>query len=274
MSKEIIKLNETSANPEVSNFLRQIIDHDCHSKTYANRNDAKGRPLPAVITRFPPEPNGYLHIGHAKSICLNFGLARDYASTPGGARCHMRFDDTNPTKEETEYVNTILESVKWLGFDWQDGEQECLYYASDYFDQLYAFAELLIQRNKAYVDSQSADEIHKNRGNFVDLGINSPYRNRTIEENLQLFRAMKDGKYQDGEHVLRLKIDMSHSNLVMRDPVIYRIRHAHHHRTGNKNGVSIHYMTLHTVYQMHLNTYPILFVPLNLKIIDHFMIGF
>jgi len=234
MSKELIKTNETSATTEVSNFLRQIIDHDCLSQTYSNRVDSNGKLLPSVITRFPPEPNGYLHIGHAKSIFLNFGLARDYAHATNGARCHMRFDDTNPAKEETEYVNTILESVQWLGFDWTYGDQTCLYYASDYFDQLYQFAELLIQEGKAYVDSQSADEIHKSRGNFVELGINSPYRNRSIDENLALFRAMKDGQFQDGEHVLRLKFDMTHPNLVMRDPVIYRIRHAHHHRTGDK----------------------------------------
>lgn len=232
MSKELNKPPETSANTEVSNFLRQIIDADCQSKVYASRLDIKGRPLPSVITRFPPEPNGYLHIGHAKSICLNFGLARDYASSSGGARCHMRFDDTNPTKEETEYVNTILDSVKWLGFNWQYQDQECLYYASDYFVQLYQFAELLIEKGKAYVDSQTADEIHQNRGNFVDLGVPSPFRDRSVSENLSLFREMKAGKYPDGEHVLRLKIDMSHPNLVMRDPVIYRIRHAHHHRTG------------------------------------------
>jgi len=234
MSKELIKTNETSATTEVSNFLRQIIDHDCLSQTYSNRVDSNGKLLPSVITRFPPEPNGYLHIGHAKSIFLNFGLARDYAHATNGARCHMRFDDTNPAKEETEYVNTILESVQWLGFNWTYGDQTCLYYASDYFDQLYQFAELLIQEGKAYIDSQSADEIHKSRGNFVELGINSLYRDRSIDENLALFRAMKDGKFQDGEHVLRLKIDMKHPNLVMRDPVIYRIRHAHHHRTGDK----------------------------------------
>jgi glutaminyl-tRNA synthetase len=234
MSKELIKTNETSATTEVSNFLRQIIDHDCLSQTYSNRVDSNGKSLPSVITRFPPEPNGYLHIGHAKSIFLNFGLARDYAHVVNGARCHMRFDDTNPAKEETEYVNTILESVQWLGFNWTYGDQTCLYYASDYFDQLYQFAELLIQESKAYIDSQSADEIHKSRGNFIDLGTNSPYRNRSVDENLSLFREMKDGKFQDGEHVLRLKIDMKHPNLVMRDPVIYRIRHAHHHRTGDK----------------------------------------
>ncbi len=220
--------------PEVSNFLRQIIDQDLAQGKHAQRLDAHGKALPSVITRFPPEPNGYLHIGHAKSICLNFGLAKDYASAPGGARCHMRFDDTNPSKEETEYVDSILDAVQWLGFSWESQGVAHQYYASDYFDRLYEYAEILIQAGKAYVDSQSADEIHKNRGNFGQLGINSPYRDRTSAENLELFRAMKAGKYADGAHVLRLKIDMAHPNIVMRDPVIYRIRHAHHHRTGDQ----------------------------------------
>ena len=220
--------------PEVSNFLRQIIDQDLAQGKHAQRLDAHGKALPSVITRFPPEPNGYLHIGHAKSICLNFGLAKDYASAPGGARCHMRFDDTNPSKEETEYVDSILDAVQWLGFSWESQGVAHQYYASDYFDRLYEYAEILIQAGKAYVDSQSADEIHKNRGNFGQLGINSPYRDRTSAENLELFRAMRAGKYADGAHVLRLKIDMAHPNIVMRDPVIYRIRHAHHHRTGDQ----------------------------------------
>ena len=233
MTKEISNSNETSANTEVSNFLRQIIDHDCAKLTYANRFDRQGNPLPAVITRFPPEPNGYLHIGHAKSICLNFGLARDYAHLPHGARCHMRFDDTNPTKEETEYVESILDAVTWLGFDWNYQGQDYQFYASDYFDTLYSFAQTLIQEGKAYVDSQSADEIHQNRGNFSQTGIASPFRDRSVSENLSLFGDMRAGKFLDGAHVLRLKIDMAHPNLVMRDPVIYRIRHAHHHRTGD-----------------------------------------
>jgi glutaminyl-tRNA synthetase len=220
--------------PEVSNFLRQIIDADLSSGKHTHRKDAADQVLPSVITRFPPEPNGYLHIGHAKSICLNFGLARDYASAPNGARCHLRFDDTNPSKEETEYVDSIIDAVRWLGFEWTQNGVEHQYYASDYFDQLYSFAEALIQAGKAYIDSQSADEIHKNRGNFSELGKNSPYRDRNVDENLQIFREMKSGKYPDGSHVLRLKIDMTHPNIVMRDPVIYRIRHAHHHRTGNK----------------------------------------
>jgi len=233
MSKESNKTSETSANPEVSNFLRQIIDHDLAAKTYAKRVDAQGNPLPSVITRFPPEPNGYLHIGHAKSICLNFGLARDYGNIEGGARCHMRFDDTNPTKEETEYANSILDSVKWLGFHWQHAGKEHLYHASDYFEKLYEFAKILIARGKAYVDSQSADEIHLNRGTFSQPGKESPFRQRSAEENLSLLDEMRLGKHADGTHVLRLKIDMQHPNIVMRDPVIYRIRHAHHHRTGD-----------------------------------------
>ena len=234
MSKQLnTPSSETSANTEVSNFLRQIIDADCQSGKYTGRVDANSKPLPSVITRFPPEPNGYLHIGHAKSICLNFGLARDYNTLAGGARCHMRFDDTNPTKEDVEYVDTILDTVKWLGFNWEHQGTEHLYYASNYFEKLYAFAELLIENGKAYVDSQTADEIHRNRGNFSQLGTNSPYRDRSISDNLNLVREMKAGKFEDGAHVLRLKIDMSHPNIVMRDPVIYRIRHAHHHKTGN-----------------------------------------
>lgn len=233
MSKEIKNSPGTSANTEVSNFLRQIIDHDCANGTYANRIDNSGNSLPSVITRFPPEPNGYLHIGHAKSICLNFGLALDYSHLPNGARCHMRFDDTNPAKEETEYVDSILDAVKWLGFDWHYEGKSFQFYASDYFETLYSFAEILISSGKAYVDSQSAEDIQINRGNFQQAGKESPFRNRSIAENLSLFRDMRADKYADGEHVLRLKINMAHPNLMMRDPVIYRIRHAHHHRTGN-----------------------------------------
>lgn len=224
----------TDSTPAASNFLRSIIDQDLAAGTYAGRQDKAGEPLPTVITRFPPEPNGYLHIGHAKSICLNFGLARDY-----GGRCHLRFDDTNPVKEDTEYVDSIIDAVHWLGFSWdsqgKDGEQHPhLYYASDYFDQLYDFAEKLIERGAAYVDSQTAEQIAANRGNFSEPGKPSPYRERSVEENLQLFRDMRAGKYADGEHVLRARIDMTAPNIVMRDPVIYRIRHAHHHRTGDK----------------------------------------
>jgi glutaminyl-tRNA synthetase len=208
-----------------SNFLRAIIDNDLAAGTH-------NRPgMPPVITRFPPEPNGYLHIGHAKSICLNFGLARDYAG-----RCHLRFDDTNPEKEDQEYVDTIMDSVKWLGFSWEQGGEAYLHYASDYFDKLYAIAEYLIQKGFAYVDSQSAEDMARNRGNFGTPGTNSPFRNRPIEESLQLFRDMKAGKYKDGEHILRAKMSedaMSSPNMTNRDPALYRIRHAHHHRTGD-----------------------------------------
>ncbi len=219
----------TSANPPSSNFLRGIIEVDLANGKYANRTDRNGQPLPQVITRFPPEPNGYLHIGHAKSICLNFGLARDY-----GGRAHLRFDDTNPTKEEQEYVDTIIDSVKWLGFDWTENGKEHLYYASDYFDQLYAMAEYLIGAGHAYVDSQSAEDMAANRGNFAEPGKNSPFRDRPAAESLDLLRRMKAGEFKDGEHILRAKIDMASPNMNMRDPAIYRIRHAHHHRTGDK----------------------------------------
>ncbi|WP_454764598.1 glutamine--tRNA ligase/YqeY domain fusion protein [Cupriavidus campinensis] len=224
--------NKPTDTPAASNFLRSIIDQDLAAGTYAGRTDAQGAPLPPVVTRFPPEPNGYLHIGHAKSICVNFGLARDYAG-----RCHLRFDDTNPVKEDTEYVDSIIDAVHWLGFSWdagQPGARPHLYYASDYFEQLYAFAETLIERGAAYVDSQSAEQIAATRGNFSEPGKPSPFRDRTAEENLALFRDMRAGKYGDGEHVLRAKIDMTAPNIVMRDPVLYRIRHAHHHRTGDK----------------------------------------
>ena len=217
------------ANPPSSNFLRGIIEADLSSGKYANRTDRDGHPLPQVITRFPPEPNGYLHIGHAKSICLNFGLARDY-----GGRAHLRFDDTNPTKEEQEYVDTIIDSVKWLGFDWRVEGKEHLYYASDYFDQLYAMAEYLIDAGHAYVDSQSAEDMAANRGNFAEPGKNSPFRDRPAAESLDLLRRMKAGEFKDGQHILRAKIDMASPNMNMRDPAIYRIRHAHHHRTGDK----------------------------------------
>ena len=219
----------STAHPAASNFLRGIIEADLAAAKYASRVDADGNPLPQVITRFPPEPNGYLHIGHAKSICLNFGLARDY-----GGRCHLRFDDTNPTKEEQEYVDTIIDSVKWLGFDWQHDGGSHLYYASDYFDQLYAMAEYLITAGHAYVDSQSADQMAINRGNFGEPGKNSPYRERPAAESLDLFRRMKAGEFKDGEHIVRAKIDMASPNMNMRDPAIYRIRHAHHHRTGDR----------------------------------------
>jgi glutaminyl-tRNA synthetase len=217
--------NNATANAPSSNFLRAIIDNDIATGKH------KRPGMPTVITRFPPEPNGYLHVGHAKSICLNFGLARDYAG-----RCHLRFDDTNPEKEDQEYVDTIMDSVKWLGFSWEQGGEEYLHYASDYFDKLYEMAEYLIRTGKAYVDSQSAEEMAKNRGNFGTPGTNSPFRNRPVEESLQLFRDMKAGKYKDGEHIVRVKISedgMASPNMTMRDPAIYRIRHAHHHRTGD-----------------------------------------
>ena len=219
----------TSSPTQSSNFLRSIIDDDLAQGRYAGRTDAAGRPLPAVVTRFPPEPNGYLHIGHAKSICLNFGLARDY-----GGRAHLRFDDTNPTREEQEYVDTIIDSVKWLGFDWHDADGRAhLYYASDYFEQLYAMAEYLIGAGHAYVDSQSAEAMAANRGNFSEPGKNSPFRDRPAAESLDLFRRMKAGAFTDGAHILRARIDMAAPNMNLRDPAIYRIRHAHHHRTGD-----------------------------------------
>ena len=211
--------NDSGAPAAPSNFIRTIIDKDL----------AAGKNGGAVITRFPPEPNGYLHIGHAKSFCLNFGLARDYADAPGGARCHLRFDDTNPVKEEQEYIDAIKENVRWLGFDW--GEHE--YYASDYFDQLYAWAVQLIEAGKAYVDDLSAEEIRAHRGTLTEPGKNSPYRDRPVAENLELFEKMKNGAFPDGAKVLRAKIDMASPNLNLRDPVMYRILHAEHHRTGD-----------------------------------------
>jgi len=197
-----------------SNFIRAIIDEDLASGKHTG-----------IVTRFPPEPNGYLHIGHAKSICLNFGLAQDYEGT-----CHLRFDDTNPEKEELEYIRSIKEDVRWLGFDW--GEH--LYYASDYFDQLYHFALELIKQGKAYVCDLTADQIRKFRGTLTEPGRNSPYRERSVEENLDLFERMRRGEFEEGERVLRAKIDMASPNVVMRDPVLYRIRKMEHHRTGDQ----------------------------------------
>ncbi|NML62873.1 glutamine--tRNA ligase/YqeY domain fusion protein [Massilia sp. RP-1-19] len=216
---------DAAANAPTSNFLRAIVDHDLAAGTHVRPG------LPPVITRFPPEPNGYLHIGHAKSICLNFGLARDYQGL-----CHLRFDDTNPAREEQEYVDTIIDSVKWLGFSWEQEGRNHLYFASDYFDQLYEMAEYLISAGFAYVDSQSAEDMAKNRGNFGTPGTNSPFRNRPAGESLAIFRDMKAGKYKDGEHILRAKVSedaMAAPNMNLRDPAIYRIRHAHHHRTGD-----------------------------------------
>jgi len=197
-------------------FIRQIVSDD----VAANKNNGR------VHTRFPPEPNGYLHIGHAKSICLNFGIASEY----GGGLCNLRFDDTNPTKEETEYVESIKEDVRWLGFDWE----ERLFFASDYFEQLYDYAKELIKKGRAYVCSLAADEIREYRGTLTEPGKNSPFRDRSVEENLDLFERMRSGEFEDGSHVLRAKIDMASPNLNMRDPTIYRIRRATHHRTGDE----------------------------------------
>ena len=199
----------------MANFIAAIVSADIR----ANKNGGR------VMTRFPPEPNGYLHIGHAKSICLNFGLARDF----NGA-CNLRFDDTNPTKEEQEYIDSIMEDVRWLGFDWQDR----LYFASDYFEKFYEFAVFLIKKGNAYVDSLSSDEIREYRGTLTQAGRESPYRQRSVEENLDLFGRMKAGEFPDGTHVLRAKINMASGNLNMRDPVMYRILHASHHRTGDE----------------------------------------
>jgi glutaminyl-tRNA synthetase len=196
-----------------SNFIEERIIKDLENKRFSE-----------VVTRFPPEPNGYLHIGHAKSICLNFGLGAKFQG-----RTHLRFDDTNPSKEETEYIESIREDVKWLGFEW--GEHE--YFASDYFQKLYDYAVKLIKDGKAYVDDHSADEIRQNRGTLKEPGVESPYRNRPVEENLDLFERMKNGEFKEGERVLRGKIDMSSGNICMRDPVFYRISYAHHHRTGD-----------------------------------------
>jgi glutaminyl-tRNA synthetase len=223
------------ANARVSNFIRHIIDADLKAGKYASRHWS-GQPGPAaqqkvgagdtakIRTRFPPEPNGYLHFGHAKSICLNFGLALDYAGA-----CHLRFDDTNPEKEEQEYVDSITDAVHWLGFDWKDDK----YFASDYFQWMYDFAEKLIEAGHAYVDSQTADELRASRGTLTEAGKNSPFRTRSPAENLDLFRRMKAGEFADGTHVLRTKIDMASGNINLRDPAIYRIRKATHHNTGD-----------------------------------------
>jgi glutaminyl-tRNA synthetase len=205
--------DSNSVENDASNFIRDMI-----------AADIKSGKTKKVITRFPPEPNGYLHIGHAKSICLNFGVAREFDGF-----CNLRFDDTNPEKESVEYVNSIRRDVEWLGFTWHSNP-----FASDYFDQLYEYAITLIKQGDAYVDSQSADEIRVNRGTLKQPGVDSPYRNRGVEENMQIFTDMKAGEYADGEHVLRAKIDMQSGNINMRDPIIYRIRHVIHHNTGDK----------------------------------------
>ena len=203
-----------TVSPPSTDFIREIIRRDFETNKFGGR----------VHTRFPPEPNGYLHIGHAKSICLNFGLAAEF-----GGKCNLRFDDTNPTKEDIEYVESILEDVHWLGFDWEDR----LFYASDYFERLYQFAVQLVRTGEAYVDDLSADEIRDYRGTLTEAGKESPYRNRSVEENLGLFEGMRAGRFEDGTRVLRAKIDMTSPNLNLRDPVIYRIRRASHHRTGD-----------------------------------------
>lgn len=207
MAEEVKKEEEKSLN-----FLEEIVEEDLGAGKYK-----------AILTRFPPEPNGYLHIGHSKSICLNFGLAQRY-----GGKTNLRFDDTNPITEDTEYVESIKEDIKWLGFEWASE-----LYASDYFEQLYEFAEKLIGKGLAYVDDSTSEEIARLKGTPTEAGKNSPYRNRSIEENLQLFRDMRAGKYKDGEKVLRAKVDMASPNMLLRDPIIYRIKHAHHHRTGD-----------------------------------------
>jgi glutaminyl-tRNA synthetase len=231
---------EKNTPASASNFLRNIVERDLAQGTYEGRrwagspgdaaHQAAGEPDPAKIrTRFPPEPNGYLHIGHAKSICLNFGLARDYDGV-----CHMRFDDTNPEKEEQEYVDSITDAVQWLGYSWEKYGQSHLYYASNYFDFMYRAAEYLIEAGHAYVDQQTAEEMRANRGTLTEPGKNSPWRDRPAEESLRLFREMRDGKHPDGSMVLRAKIDMASPNINLRDPAIYRIKRAHHHNTGDK----------------------------------------
>jgi glutaminyl-tRNA synthetase len=227
------------ASARVNNFIRHIIDADLKAGKYSSRHWS-GQPGPAaqqrvgtgdtakIRTRFPPEPNGYLHFGHAKSICLNFGLALDYAGA-----CHLRFDDTNPEKEDQEYVDSIIDAVHWLGFSWENAGANNQYFASDYFQWMYDFAEKLIEAGHAYVDSQTADELRASRGTLTEAGKNSPFRTRTPAENLDLFRRMKAGEFADGTHVLRAKIDMGSGNINLRDPAIYRIRKATHHNTGD-----------------------------------------
>ena len=226
-SKETMMSTEETT-PQTVNFIEAIINTDNEENTYGKR----------VHTRFPPEPNGYLHIGHAKSICLNFGLGKSYQGLT-----NLRFDDTNPVKEDVEYVESIEEDVKWLGFEWYGD----VHYASDYFGKLYEYAQVLIKNGKAYVDDQTPEEIRATRGDFTTPGTNSPYRDRSVEENLRLFEEMKEGKYKDGEKVLRAKIDMADPNIVMRDPVLYRILHAEHHRTGSEWNIYPMYDYAHPV---------------------------
>lgn len=226
-SKETMMSTEETT-PQTVNFIEAIINTDNEENTYGKR----------VHTRFPPEPNGYLHIGHAKSICLNFGLGKSYHGLT-----NLRFDDTNPVKEDVEYVESIEEDVKWLGFEWYGD----VHYASDYFGKLYEYTQVLIKKGKAYVDDQTPEEIRATRGDFTTPGTNSPYRDRSVEENLRLFEEMKAGKYKDGEKVLRAKIDMADPNIVMRDPVLYRILHADHHRTGSEWNIYPMYDYAHPV---------------------------
>ncbi len=237
-------MSDSPAGTRPQNFIRAAIDADLSRGKFQHRRwaglpgpaavQAQGQPDPAAIrTRFPPEPNGYLHVGHAKSICLNFGLARDYQG-----RCHMRFDDTNPVKEDQEYVDSILDAVRWLGFDWiappeQDSRSE-LFFASDYFEAIYQFACQLIEAGHAYVDSQSAEQMRANRGTLTEPGRDSPFRSRPAAESLALFQDMRAGKHAEGSHILRARIDMASPNFNMRDPALYRIRFAEHHRTGNQ----------------------------------------
>ncbi|MDG5815425.1 glutamine--tRNA ligase/YqeY domain fusion protein [Chitinispirillales bacterium ANBcel5] len=212
------KKNDNTGNtnkiPQVSNFIREVIKTDIESKKWDK-----------IVTRFPPEPNGYLHIGHAKAICINFGMAEEF-----GGECHLRFDDTNPSKEESEYIESIKQDVSWLGFDWGPH----LYFASDYFEQMYQWAVKLIKDGKAYVDDLTPEQIREYRGTLKEPGKESPYRNRSTEENLDLFKRMRDGEFEEGTHVLRAKIDMAHPNMNMRDPAMYRILKVSHHRTGDK----------------------------------------
>ena len=226
-SKETMMSTEETT-PQTVNFIEAIINTDNEENTYGKR----------VHTRFPPEPNGYLHIGHAKSICLNFGLGKSYQGLT-----NLRFDDTNPVKEDVEYVESIEEDVKWLGFEWYGD----VHYASDYFGKLYEYAQVLIKKGKAYVDDQTPEEIRATRGDFTTPGTNSPYRDRSVEENLRLFEEMKEGKFKDGEKVLRAKIDMADPNIVMRDPVLYRILHTEHHRTGSEWNIYPMYDYAHPV---------------------------
>ena len=232
---------DSDAKPEghLTNFIRNRITNEIAGNKFASRRwagkpglaaDQLAAPIDsaAIRTRFPPEPNGYLHIGHAKSICLNFGLARDFLG-----HCHMRFDDTNPVREDQEYVDTILDTVRWLGFDWNHGGESNLYYASDYFEYFYQFALTLIRSGDAYVDSQTPEQMRSNRGTLTQTGIASPFRNRSVAENVDLFERMRAGEFADASHIVRAKIDMAAPNINLRDPAIFRIRRAHHHRTGD-----------------------------------------